>query len=79
MKFLKMDNSSLKFVQKEVSQCMGPLFSLSDEMHKANEGSTSSMEIEEVVNVLEKTILMIGQVNVACLYERRLNFLAKIL
>ena len=39
----------------------------------ANEGSTSSMEIEEVVNLLEKTILMIGQVNVVCLYERRLN------
>ncbi|XP_062578759.1 uncharacterized protein LOC134240705 [Saccostrea cucullata] len=79
MKFLKMHDSSLKFVQKRVSQCMGPLSRIWDEMDKANEGTTSSMEIEEVVNLLEKTILMIGQVNVACLYERRLNFLAKIL
>ncbi|XP_061187959.1 uncharacterized protein LOC133195987 [Saccostrea echinata] len=79
MKFLKMHDSSLKFVQKRVSQCMGPLSMIWDEMDKAHEGSKSSMEIEEVVNLLEKTILMIGQVNVACLYERRLNFLAKIL
>ena len=79
MKFLKMHDSSLKFVQKRVSQCMGPLSKIWDEIDKAHEGSTSSMEIEEVVNLLEKTILMIGQVNVACLYERRLNFLAKIL
>ncbi|XP_062584288.1 uncharacterized protein LOC134246041 [Saccostrea cucullata] len=79
MKFLKMHDSSLKFVQKRVSQCMGPLSRIWDEMDKAHEGTTSSMEIEEVVNLLEKTILMIGQVNVACLYERRLNFLAKIL
>ncbi|XP_061170663.1 uncharacterized protein LOC133180102 [Saccostrea echinata] len=78
MKFLKMHDSSLKFVQKRVSQCMGPLSRILDEMDKADEGSKSSLEIE-VVNFLVKTKLMIGQVNVACLYERRLNFLAKIL
>ena len=36
------------------------------------------MEIEEV-NLLEKTLLVIGQVNVVCLYKRRLDFLAKTL
>lgn len=32
-----------------------------------------------MVKLLEKTILMIGHVNVTCLYERRINLLAKIL
>lgn len=45
---------------------MGPLSRIWDEMDKAYDGGTSSMEISEV-NLLEKTILMIVQVNVACL------------
>lgn len=79
MKFLKMHDSSLKFVQKRVAQCMGPVSRIWEELDKAHEGHTSTMDIEDVVKLLEKTILMIGQVNVACLYERRINFLAKIL
>lgn len=79
MKFLKMHDSSLKFVQKRVAQCMGPVSRIWEELDKAHEGHTSTMDIEDVVKLLEKTIIMIGQVNVACLYERRINFLAKIL
>uniref|UniRef100_A0A8W8JUE2 Uncharacterized protein n=1 Tax=Magallana gigas TaxID=29159 RepID=A0A8W8JUE2_MAGGI len=79
MKFLKMHDSSLKFVQKRVAQCMGPISRIWEELDKAHEGHTSTMDIEDVVKLLEKTILMIGQVNVASLYERRINFLAKIL
>ena len=33
----------------------------------------------EVKELLEKTILLVGQTNATCLYERRLNFLAKIM
>ena len=45
MKFLKMHDSSSKFVQKRVSQFMGPLSRIWDDMDKAHECSTSSMEI----------------------------------
>lgn len=79
MKFLKIHDSSLKFVQKRVAQCMGPVSRIWEELDKAHEGHTSTMDIEDVVKLLENTILMIGQVNVACLYERRIDFLAKIL
>ena len=78
MRFLKMHDSSLKFVQKRVSQCMGPLSRIWEELDEAHRGNTSKMEIGEVVELLEKTLLMVGQVNVACLFERRLNFLVKI-
>ena len=61
IKFLKMNDSSLKFVK--VHRTLSRIW---DEMDKAYEGGTPSKEISEV-NLLEKTILMIGQVNVACL------------
>lgn len=57
---------------------MGPFSRIWDEMEIDYESSTSSMEIKEV-NLLEKNLLVIGQVNVASLYKRRLNFLAKTL
>nr|XP_034313074.1 uncharacterized protein LOC117684547 [Crassostrea gigas] len=62
MKFLKMHDSSLKFVQKRVAHCMGPVSRIWED--KAHKGHTSTMDIEDVVKLLEKTILMIGQVNV---------------
>uniref|UniRef100_A0A8W8IH33 Uncharacterized protein n=1 Tax=Magallana gigas TaxID=29159 RepID=A0A8W8IH33_MAGGI len=59
MKFLKMHDSSLKFVQKRVAHCMGPVSRIWED--KAHKGHTSTMDIEDVVKLLEKTILMIGQ------------------
>lgn len=38
-----------------------------DNLHK----SKSSINVEELKELIEKTILMIGQTNVACLFERR--------
>lgn len=53
MKFLKMHDSSLKFVQKRVAQCMGPVSRIWEELDKAHEGHTSTMDIEDVVKLLD--------------------------
>lgn len=39
----------------------------------------SEMSISKVLNLIERTLLLVGQVNVACLYEQRVNFMAKML
>lgn len=73
-----MNDSALKFVQKRLSQCMGPLWKIWEEVDDLDKNK-SSMNVEELKELIEKTILMIGQTNVACLFERRLNYLAKIM
>ncbi|CAC5416231.1 unnamed protein product [Mytilus coruscus] len=79
-RFMKLNDNSLKFIQKKVALIMGPLFKMLQEIDGANHGKeTSEMSITEVLNLIERTVLLVGQVNVACLYERRINFMAKIL
>ena len=39
---------------------------------------SSTMNIEQVAELIEKTVVLLGQVNTTCLYERRVNWLAKI-
>lgn len=78
MKFLKMYDLLLKFVQKCVVQCMGLVFCIWEELDKVYEGYILIMDIEDVVKLLEKIIFMIGQVNVVCFYEWRINFFVKI-
>jgi hypothetical protein len=58
---------------------MGPLSNIWNEMNKTHDDNTSRMEIEEIAHLMKEKYLMIGQVNIECLYERRQNFLAKIL
>ena len=78
LKFLRMNDNALKFVQKRLGQCMGPLSKIWEEVDDL-EKDQSNMKIDELKELVEKTILMIGQTNVACLFERRLNFLAKLM
>lgn len=76
LKFLKMNDFALKFVQKRLSQCIEPFSKIWEEVDDL-EKSKFSMNVEEQKELIEKTILMIGQTNVACLFERRLNYLEK--
>ena len=39
----------------------------------------SKMNVDELRQLVEKAILMIGQANVACLFKIRLNYLAQIM
>ena len=73
-----MNDNALKFVQKRLGQCMGPLSKIWEEVDDLDKDQ-SNMKIDELKELVEKTILMIGQTNVACLFERRLNFLAKLM
>nr|XP_022292107.1 uncharacterized protein LOC111103269 [Crassostrea virginica] len=77
-KFLKLQDQALKHVQRKVSRCLGPLAEIWEELDGAQEGDKSGKSIQKVAELVEKTILMIGQVNTACLYERRLTWLAKL-
>ena len=79
-RFMKLHDNSFKFIQKKVAQVMGPLYKVWSELDGVNHGKEASeMLIEEVLKLIEKTVLLVGQVNVARLYERKLNFMAKIL
>lgn len=73
-----MNDSKLKCVQKRLSQNMGPLSKIWEEVNDLNLNKTKcSINVEELKELIEKTILMIGQISVACLFEHRLNYLAK--
>lgn len=48
------------YQQTRDSKCMGRLPRIWNEMDKAHEGSTSSKEKKELVNLLEKTNFVIG-------------------
>lgn len=57
---------------------MGPLSKIWEEVNDLNLNKTKcSINVEELKELIEKTILMIGQISVACLFEHRLNYLAK--
>lgn len=47
------------------------------EFDKVYMGHTATIEIDDVVKLLEKkNILIIDKLNAVCLYEQRLNFIA---
>ncbi|KAK3095525.1 hypothetical protein FSP39_015679 [Pinctada imbricata] len=75
--YTKIHDGSLKFVQKRIGHVMGPLSKIWKTVQKGVDGDEStSMGIDELLQLIEKTILLLGQANVACLYERRLNVLS---
>lgn len=80
MRVLKLQDHSLVQIQKKLSQIMGPLSKLCMEVDSNDFSQTKpSIDMFDLKELIEKTILLIGQTNATCLYERRLNFLAKIM
>ncbi|KAJ8308942.1 hypothetical protein KUTeg_013816 [Tegillarca granosa] len=75
---IKLRAQALKHVQKKLSTCLGPLSVVWNELESAKHSDRSTMSIDEITELIQKTILMIGQVNTACLYERPMSWLAKI-
>lgn len=73
-----MNDSALKSRQKRLNLCMGPLTKIWEEVGNLDK-KKSSMIVEELKELIEKKILMIGQTNVACLFECKLNYLPKIM
>ena len=74
MRFLILQDHSLKTIQKKVAQVMGPLSKLWVEVD-----SNNSSDVKPSIDMFEVKELLVGQTNATCLYERRLNFLAKIM
>lgn len=57
-----MNDSELKCVQKRLSQNMGPLSKIWEEVSDLNLNKTKcSINVEELKELIEKTILMIGR------------------
>ena len=57
---------------------MGPLvkvWSAIDETRKGQE-ENNEFSILDMLKLVEKVVVLVGQANATCLYERRLNFLA---
>ena len=63
-------------MQRKLSRCL--LAEIWEELDGTQDGDKSGKSIQEVTELVEKTILMIGQVNTACLYEKRLAWLPKL-
>ena len=65
----------LEKVQDKVLDIMGPLLKLWVMVEQVNSGSDSSstIEMDTVLDILEKTVLLIGQCNYKITYERRKN------
>ncbi|KAK3093593.1 hypothetical protein FSP39_017854 [Pinctada imbricata] len=80
MMFTKIHDGSIKFIQKRIGQVMGPLTKIWKTVEDGVAGKTeeSPMGLDELLKLLEKTVMLVGQANVACLYERRLNVLSKV-
>lgn len=48
-----------------------------DDVNRGKE--KSEMSIPEILNLIERTLILVGQANVSCLYKRRVNSMAQIL
>ena len=70
-------DNTLEKVQYKVLDIMGPLSKLWVMIEQVNSGSGSSstVKIDTVVELLEKTVLLIGKCNNTISYERRKNVL----
>nr|XP_022313740.1 uncharacterized protein LOC111118515 [Crassostrea virginica] len=81
MKFLKLHDKSLAFIQKKITQIMGPLVKVWSAIDGARKGQEENNEfsIMDMLKLVEQVVVLVGQANATCLYERRLNFLAKIM
>ncbi|XP_055998702.1 uncharacterized protein LOC130047476 [Ostrea edulis] len=78
MKFLKLHDKSLAFIQKKITQVMGPLVKVWSAIDGARKGQEENDNFS-VMDMLKLVEQVVGQANATCLYERRLNFLAKIM
>ena len=72
-------DNTLEKVQDKVLNIMGPLLKLWLMLEQVNSGSASGsssvVEMDTVLELLEKTVLLIGQCNNTITYERRKNVL----
>lgn len=81
LNLLKMQNKSLTFIQKKIAQIMGPLAKIWQAVDGARKGQEENSEftVLDMLKLVEQTVVLVGQANATCLYERRVNFLAKIM
>ena len=58
---------------------MGLLSEIYDEVDVINNKTESNVNVDKVSQLVENTILMIGEANLACFFERYLSYLDTIM
>ncbi|XP_070556220.1 uncharacterized protein [Ptychodera flava] len=72
-------DTGLKRVQQRVLNVMGPLGKLWSELEDIRCGRAGEeTDLQTMLSLVEQSILMLGQANVATIYQRRLGIVAKI-
>ena len=73
----RISDQSFRKIQGKLLKVMGPVSRLWTMFDAINSSSDPEMDFEEVSTLMEQTVTLIGQVNVALSYERRLSIKAK--
>jgi hypothetical protein len=78
MKFLKMQDKSLAFIQKKIGQIMEPLAKMWQATDGARKGQEENAEFSvlDMLKLIEQTVVIVSQANATCLYERRVQYRA---
>jgi len=76
---VKAMDQALGRVQKKVLNIMGPLGGLWKYIHKLKKKGEGEIDVDYVIDSLEKTVMLVGQANVGALFQRRLNVLSHIM
>jgi hypothetical protein len=58
---------------------MGPLVKIWSAIDGARKGQeeNDNFSVMDMLKLVEQVVVLVGQANATCLYERRLNFLAR--
>ena len=73
----RISDQSFRKIQGKLLKVMGPVSRLWTMFDAVNSSPDPEMDFEEVSTLMEQTVTLIGQVNVALSYERRLSIMAK--
>ena len=73
----RISDQSFRKIQGKLLKVMGPVSRLWTMFDAVNSSQDPEMDFEEVSTLMEQTVTLIGQVNVALSYERRLSIMAK--
>jgi site-specific recombinase XerD len=73
--YLKKRDSQLWRVNDKITRVMGPLGKLWARLDKSRKKGKEKMKVEEVLDLTEKAVMLIGQANVAVKYQRRMEIL----
>ena len=73
---VKPTDKTLAYIQARSLDTMGPLSSLVKILHKFKKKGGSELDLDGLLDLAHKSVLLVGQTQVAVNFHRRLNFMA---